>query len=265
MDKSKRKPNFSETEKFRLCEEYEKEFAVITGKFSAILSTKKKHDAWIRITKAMNRRNPSVIRSDADFLKKWQNLCSKMKDEYRDYKKELAKTGGGPPPVEPSLVSQKVASIIGEDDPTVHGIEGGIDSSQAKKTQDVPRSMPSRIQSSKPGTPTRKTPSYTAILSTRKPSAAAAIPNPCPALSDEDTGVAETKKRKATNDDIITMQKELLCAERSRATLEIQKLQLEKAKLTLEMEVLQLKKQKLSVDNQYTTDEEPCDYSLTTL
>jgi hypothetical protein len=39
-------------------------------------------------------------------------------------------TGGGPPPEEPSFLSQKIADIIGEDDPTVHGIDGGIDTSQ---------------------------------------------------------------------------------------------------------------------------------------
>ncbi|XP_064637868.1 uncharacterized protein LOC135494047 [Lineus longissimus] len=131
MDKAKRKPNFSEGEKYRLCEEYENVFNVVTGKFSANISNKKKHDAWQNITSAMNRRNPSVTRSDADYLKKWQNLCSNAKDEYRKYRKELAKTGGGPAPVEPSLISQKVLAILGEDDPTLTGIEGGIENTPA--------------------------------------------------------------------------------------------------------------------------------------
>lgn len=89
MDKTKRKPNFSEAEKLRLVEEYEREFTVLTGKFSSVVTNKKKHDTWLKITESMNSRNTL----GEDFLKKWQNLCSTMKDEYRVYRKEHARTG----------------------------------------------------------------------------------------------------------------------------------------------------------------------------
>lgn len=90
---AKRKPNFSDAEKFRLCDEYEREFSVLTSKFSPTITNKKKHEAWERITANLNKRSPSVTRSAAEFMKKWQTLCSAMKDEYRVYKKKLGQTG----------------------------------------------------------------------------------------------------------------------------------------------------------------------------
>lgn len=59
MEKGKRKPNFSETEKLRLCEEYEKE----TGKFSSTVSTKEKHDACQRMIEEIHRTGADSLRS----------------------------------------------------------------------------------------------------------------------------------------------------------------------------------------------------------
>ncbi|XP_064651632.1 uncharacterized protein LOC135502613 [Lineus longissimus] len=128
MAKLTRQPNFTEAEVLRLTEEYEKEFNLLVSKFGPNVTSQKKAQAWVRITEAMNERNPSVVRTKSQLLKKWQNMCSNMKDQYRKHRKESAKTGGGPPPDQPTQLSQKVASIIGENDPTVYGIDGGMDS-----------------------------------------------------------------------------------------------------------------------------------------
>ena len=91
--KPKRKPNFAEAKKCRLVEEYEKGFQMITSKFGPNITSRKKHKAWIRITAAMNARNLSVVRTEMELLKKWQNMSCNMEDEYRKFRKESAKAG----------------------------------------------------------------------------------------------------------------------------------------------------------------------------
>uniref|UniRef100_UPI00358F1344 uncharacterized protein isoform X1 n=2 Tax=Myxine glutinosa TaxID=7769 RepID=UPI00358F1344 len=51
-----------------------------------------------------------------------------MLEENNFYKTDKGNKGGGPAPKEPSPLSQKIAAILGEDDSTIHGIEGGVDS-----------------------------------------------------------------------------------------------------------------------------------------
>ncbi|XP_064625922.1 uncharacterized protein LOC135486754 [Lineus longissimus] len=239
----KRKPNFSETEKIRLIEAYEHEKVVLSAKFSTNVTSRKKHEAWQRIAGALNSRNTLVHRTVAEIQKKWQHLTSAMKDEYRKHRKESQKTGGGPPPNEPSIISKKIYSLLGEDDPSLYGIEGGIDSiNPSTGMGKVP--TPEKGSCNRSTTPTSPAPDI-ADLGTAIESPDDEIPGPS-YKSAQCSNVSENnRKRKRVADgdaDLLVLQKELLVLEKERATLEIEKLKLEKQKLALEIEILNRKK-----------------------
>uniref|UniRef100_UPI00359006D9 myb/SANT-like DNA-binding domain-containing protein 4 n=1 Tax=Myxine glutinosa TaxID=7769 RepID=UPI00359006D9 len=263
MDKRKRKPNFSEIEKLRLVHMYEREMSVILHKFGPTVSSQKKHLAWERILTALNSRN-AVARTLAEVQKKWQNLCSITKEEYRQYKKELSKTGGVPAPKEPSPLSRKIAAILGEEDPTIHGIEGGVDSElmgQKAKEKSTSSSSSSSCTTNETSLNTDPIPMNEIDSEVRgptpPPSAAvfnftkssgsrptSTLPNPCPPAV---VPAEKSKKQKLDeNNGLVEMQKELLCLEKQRAKLEIEKLTMEKEKLAIEIEVLKIKRQKLN-------------------
>ncbi|XP_041364053.1 uncharacterized protein LOC121379475, partial [Gigantopelta aegis] len=98
----------------------------------------------------------------------------------------ILQQGGVPPPVQPSVISQKIATILGEEDPTVHGIDGGLDSSQGHVADNTKTILLMKIH-------------------------LAWVLKKC-------------KKRKADDsDDVINMQKELLVLEKKRVKLELEK------------------------------------------
>ncbi|XP_064622815.1 uncharacterized protein LOC135503074 [Lineus longissimus] len=278
-----RKPNFSDAEKIRLIEAYDARKGLLVGKFSSNVSSRRKHDAWLEITDNVNSRNPHVVREMTELQKKWQNLTSAMKDEYREYKKALGKTGGGPPPKEPSIISQKVAAVIGEDDPSVYGIDGGFDSGAPKpkiatSVNTVPRlnithsvatndssfseneeenQTESFLQEPKMRTQKRKASSSlgcasAALASTStkfqrlvQPSPVrSSLPNPCPPLP-KNTEKDKTLKNLGNTDEMVVLQKELLASEKERCALEMDKLKLEKEKLVLEIKLLKMKTSKM--------------------
>jgi hypothetical protein len=89
----KRKPNFTDHEKVRLIEEYEQKKYILVGKFAPNVSSRKKHKAWVEICDSLNSCNPKVSRTVDDLQKKWQNLVTVMKEDYRAYRNGLQKTG----------------------------------------------------------------------------------------------------------------------------------------------------------------------------
>jgi hypothetical protein len=55
-------------------------------------------------------------------------IIIRMMTMHVNLKNDISVIGGGPAPKEPSPLSQKIAAILGEDDPTIHSIVGGVDS-----------------------------------------------------------------------------------------------------------------------------------------
>jgi hypothetical protein len=84
------------------------------------------------------------------------------------------------------------------------------------------------------------------------------LPNPCPPAV---VPAERTKQQKLDgNNELIGMQKELLCLEKQRVKLEIEKLTMEKEKLAIEIDVLKIKRQKLN-PRQDTSDTASCGYT----
>ncbi|CAC5403277.1 unnamed protein product [Mytilus coruscus] len=123
---SKRKPNWTEREKNILIEEYEKKRHILKAKFSSSLTSGDKTRAWEEIAHAINPGS-SVRRSTKGIQKKWDNICATAKTEVSAHRRSQKQTGRGPCSNDISSISQKVCDILGEDSPTISGIEGGVD------------------------------------------------------------------------------------------------------------------------------------------
>ncbi|XP_038063165.1 myb/SANT-like DNA-binding domain-containing protein 4 [Patiria miniata] len=125
-----RKPNFSEKEKLLLLSEWEKRQNILRPKFSSKITSQGKHNAWQEIADSLNAQFPSVRRNVADLQKRWQNMNSKMKEETSRHRKDSLKTvqGGGPAPPDLSPLDQRLVTLVGENTPTIMGINGGFDS-----------------------------------------------------------------------------------------------------------------------------------------
>ena len=93
LNEKRRKPNFSETEKILLIEEFRKREDILKGSFSQKITSRQKHSAWEEIANELNCRNPSVKRTVPEIQKKWQNLNSSAKAAAGKRRKEMRKTG----------------------------------------------------------------------------------------------------------------------------------------------------------------------------
>ena len=93
--KRKRRPNFSENEKFQLLEELEKRKDVLCPPPTSTLylSARMKQDAWTQITEELNRNNTYIQRSVMEVQKKWKNMCFAMKEEITKQKRKIEELG----------------------------------------------------------------------------------------------------------------------------------------------------------------------------
>ncbi|KAL1516193.1 hypothetical protein ABEB36_000112 [Hypothenemus hampei] len=92
----------------------------LVQKFKNIIETKKtdattnkaKADAWMQIGVLFNSRFPT--RSDKQLKKLWDNLKNRTRKIDTQYKYNILKTGGGPPPPSPAddAITQQIRSIV---------------------------------------------------------------------------------------------------------------------------------------------------------
>lgn len=116
----KRKMNFSDGEIRKLIELYSQHKDVLTAKQSNSVTNKRKILIWGEITEAVNDSS-DCLRSVKDIKKKWKDLLTKARKDASDKKKKP--TGGGPPP-KPSIYSDIIIDIFGEDCPAFTGLDG---------------------------------------------------------------------------------------------------------------------------------------------
>ncbi|XP_045101889.1 uncharacterized protein LOC123498640 [Portunus trituberculatus] len=74
-----------------------------------------KREAWARITRTFNSHNLGCVRSEHQLKKVWERLKVKAKHEDALMKRELKRTGDGPPPAAVSNESDQVLAILGSD------------------------------------------------------------------------------------------------------------------------------------------------------
>ncbi|XP_062578028.1 uncharacterized protein LOC134239909 [Saccostrea cucullata] len=68
------------------------------------------------------KRNLSEVKD------KWRNMCREAKMKFTENRRQMTKTGGGPPPTPLSQTMQDVVDMY-KDASSFHGIEGGIETS----------------------------------------------------------------------------------------------------------------------------------------
>ncbi|XP_030271960.1 uncharacterized protein LOC115581168 [Sparus aurata] len=129
---SKRKPNWREEETLLLVELVEERKLIIKGKFSPTLTSHDKKQAWEDISNQLNTSQTFSHRSPADCEKKWYNVLSKSRSEIAAFKACSMRTGGGPPGKDLSAVAEVVQRILGEDNPSISGLDGGQDPAAMK-------------------------------------------------------------------------------------------------------------------------------------
>ncbi|XP_030270432.1 uncharacterized protein LOC115580327 [Sparus aurata] len=129
---SKRKPNWREEETLLLVEIVEERKLIIKGKFSTTLTSHDKKQAWEDISNQLNASQTFSHWSPADCEKKWYNGLSKSRSEIAAFKTCSMRTGGGPPGKDLSAVAEVVQRILGEDNPSISGLDGGQDPAAMK-------------------------------------------------------------------------------------------------------------------------------------
>ncbi|XP_041372859.1 nuclear apoptosis-inducing factor 1-like [Gigantopelta aegis] len=132
--KKKRKQNFTVHEIERLLELIEKDYEVISGKFSDIVTLKKKQEAWQEICRKINATSP-CLRTVDEIFKKWEDMKSKVKKKANKEKQVYSKTGNTPrQAADLSNADQRVIDLLGI--ARMFGIEGGVDTHTADRPND---------------------------------------------------------------------------------------------------------------------------------
>lgn len=123
-DNRVRNKNWTENETYLFLELIEPNYNKLFGKFSSSTTLQDKHQIWQEISTKLPSRSVDELKRKLSKLKSTHVKC------YSDYKKQLNKTGGGPPPEEPSNITMKVLSLLGgENNPRISGLGTGMDSS----------------------------------------------------------------------------------------------------------------------------------------
>ena len=118
--KKTRKSNFSASEIAVLTEKYEENIEILQSKFTNSVSNAKKNKVWEEIAAAVNAVGVT-LRTTQEV--KWKNLQCTAKKEFRGFKKEQRKTGGGPAPSNPSEATLKIIEMFSET-PSFTGLQG---------------------------------------------------------------------------------------------------------------------------------------------
>ncbi|XP_041132274.1 uncharacterized protein LOC121330072 [Polyodon spathula] len=91
MAEKKRNPNWTEAEKVILLQEYAKRKYILTSRFNPGVTSALKQKHWEEITESVNTRNTSVKRTLQEVKKKYENVSSAAKKEYREFKRRSRK------------------------------------------------------------------------------------------------------------------------------------------------------------------------------
>ena len=133
------------------------------SKFNNQVTNRKKNDKWNEIARVLSAMEVEV-RDVAEILKKWRDLKSKAVEDFP--RTPDVPTGGGPRP-DVGPYSLTILNIIGDDSPTVVGIEGvesGVPTPQVEGVINLSNQSPtSSVPASQPPTscvPASQNPSY---------------------------------------------------------------------------------------------------------
>ncbi|XP_028407876.1 nuclear apoptosis-inducing factor 1-like [Dendronephthya gigantea] len=120
--KKRRKLNFTVTEIDTLTSRVQENLGLIQSKLTNAVTNQKKNKIWENITKEINAIGVAN-RTTSEIKEKWKNLTSSAKKTFADVNRQMRKTGGGPPPKEPTAAQERIIKIF-EDTPLFTGLSG---------------------------------------------------------------------------------------------------------------------------------------------
>lgn len=92
-----RKTNFTSIEANLISSRVTNELELLKGGFSTEVTNQKKNEVWELITEEVNVLGV-CFRTEAEVRNKYRNMCRGAKEKFTNSRKEMSKTGGGPPP-----------------------------------------------------------------------------------------------------------------------------------------------------------------------
>ncbi|CAG0897803.1 unnamed protein product, partial [Darwinula stevensoni] len=119
-----KKPRFSVDKVDALATSVLDKKAILYGKLSATINSKKKHEAWSAVAHEVSSVR-GTKRDIADVKKKWQNICMEVKKKEAERKKAQKDTGCGSPPPDLTETEWNVPLVLGWE--LVQGIDGAMD------------------------------------------------------------------------------------------------------------------------------------------
>ena len=111
MSMKKRTDNWEKEEKIFLLELTSQRIRTIENKQSDVESVKKKNAAWSKVHNEFCAKFGKG-REKTRLKEQYQRLKLKAKEEYRAFKNESKKTGGGPPPKSPGPLSEFLYNLM---------------------------------------------------------------------------------------------------------------------------------------------------------
>ena len=120
--RKKRKLNFILTEIDLLTSKVQKNLDVLQSKLTNAITNQKKNKIWDNINNEINAIGVAN-RTASEIKEKCKNLTSSAKKTFAHVNRQMRKTGGGPPPKEPTAVQERIIKIF-EDTPLFTGLDG---------------------------------------------------------------------------------------------------------------------------------------------
>ncbi|XP_076081115.1 uncharacterized protein LOC143052025 [Mytilus galloprovincialis] len=106
-----RKANFTSIEANLISSRVTHELELLKGGFSPEVTNQKKNELWKVITEEVNALGV-CMRSETEVRNKYRNMCRGAKEKFTNNRKEMSKTGGGPPPTQLTIAEENIVNAM---------------------------------------------------------------------------------------------------------------------------------------------------------
>ncbi|VDI13404.1 Hypothetical predicted protein [Mytilus galloprovincialis] len=117
-----RKANFTSIEANLISSRVTHELELLKGGFSPEVTNQKKNELWKVITEEVNALGV-CMRSETEVRNKYRNMCRGAKEKFTNNRKEMSKTGGGPPPTQLTIAEENIVNAM-RDSASFIGVDG---------------------------------------------------------------------------------------------------------------------------------------------
>ncbi|XP_052075391.1 uncharacterized protein LOC127712824 [Mytilus californianus] len=117
-----RKANVTSIEANLVSSRVTNELELLKGGFSTEVTNQKKNEVWKLITEEVNALDV-CFRTEAEVRNKYRNMCRGAKEKFTNSRKEMSKTGGGPPPTQLSIAEENIVNAM-RDSASFSGVDG---------------------------------------------------------------------------------------------------------------------------------------------